>query len=101
MKNSQVEKAGCCIHCGYKWEQKTSPGFQQACPGCNAFLHSCVNCRLYNRRSDRCSSVTAECTGQRDHYNYCEEYQIAQIKPNPETPEAKAITKWKALFKDK
>ena len=101
MKNGQVEKAGCCVRCGRKWESKAQPGVRQTCAECDVFLHSCVNCRLYNRRSDRCSSVTAECTGQRDHYNYCEEYQIAQIRPAPESPEESALSKWKALFREK
>jgi hypothetical protein len=98
MKNGQVEKTGCCVNCGQKWELKTPPGVRQTCPSCEAHLHSCVNCRLYNRRSDRCSSVTAECTGQRDHYNYCEEYQIAQIRLAPDPVQDDTKAKWRALF---
>jgi len=91
---------GCCVHCGREWEGQTQPGFREACPGCNAYLHSCLNCRLYNRRTDRCSSVTAECTGDRDHYNYCEEYQIAR-KPLPaEKHEPDGKTEWRTLFGD-
>ena len=102
MKNGQVEKTGCCVRCGHKWELKTQPGFRQTCPECDAFLHSCVNCRLYNRRGDQCSSVTAECKpGSREQHNYCEEYQIAQIRPNPEPAEENSLAKWKALFGEK
>ena len=99
MQNRQ-HNAGCCVHCGHPWEAKTSPGCRETCPECQAFLHSCLNCRLYNRATDRCSSVTAECTGDREHYNYCEEYQIAQIPLPPRPPEDHARDRWRALFQD-
>lgn len=90
-----------CVRCGREWTDLSPPGFQEVCPQCDVYLHSCINCRLYNRRADRCSSVTAECTGDREHYNYCEEYQMAQIQL-PKTvvqPDPKA--KWRALFGEK
>ena len=97
----QKSRPGCCVHCGRPWESKSTPGVRQTCPDCDAFLHSCLNCRLYNRKSDRCSSVTADCTGQRDHYNYCEEYQIAQIPLSPEDAPNDAKTRWRELFGEK
>ncbi len=91
---------GCCVHCGREWPGRTQPGFRETCPDCDAYLHSCQNCRLYNRRADQCSSVTAECPGQRDHYNYCQEYQIAR-KPLPgEKRKPDGKTEWRTLFGD-
>ena len=65
-----------CQKCGQEWTRRESPGFKEACPGCTSYLHSCLNCKFYNPTADRCSSVTAECTGDRASLNYCEEYQF-------------------------
>ena len=58
------------------------PGFRETCPTCDSWLHSCLNCRLYNPKSDRCSSITAECTGERESLNYCEEFQYRDMPNN-------------------
>jgi hypothetical protein len=47
-----------------------------------SYLHACVNCRLYNPSADRCSSITAECTGDRAGLNYCEEFQFRDVPNN-------------------
>lgn len=90
----------CCVHCGRERDAKSPPGFRETCPECDSYLHSCLNCRLYNRRGGVCSSVTAECAGLREHYNYCEEYQIAEIRLPVEKPknDHDPKSKWQALF---
>lgn len=65
-----------CQKCGAEWTRKENPGFKATCEKCEAYLHSCVDCRLYNPSADRCSSVTAECPGDRASLNYCEEFQF-------------------------
>jgi len=70
-----------CHKCGEAWTRRESPGFKETCPGCDGYLHACLNCRLYNPSADCCSSITAECTGARDGLNYCEEFQFRE-KPN-------------------
>jgi hypothetical protein len=65
-----------CQKCGEEWTRREQPGFKAACPKCTASLHSCVNCKLYNPSADRCSSVTAECPGDRQGLNYCEEFEF-------------------------
>jgi hypothetical protein len=71
-----------CHKCGEEWTRQNSPGFRETCPKCVGFLHACLNCRLYNPSADRCSSVTAECTGERDSLNYCEEFQFKDAPSN-------------------
>ena len=71
-----------CQKCGEEWTRKEQPGFKATCPKCEASLHSCRNCRLYNPSADRCSSVTSECTGDRDGLNYCEEFQFRDTPVN-------------------
>ena len=70
-----------CHQCGEAWTRREQPGFKETCPGCEGYLHACLNCRLYNPSADRCSSITAECTGARDGLNYCDEFQFRE-KPN-------------------
>jgi hypothetical protein len=70
-----------CSKCGEEWTRKEQPGFKETCPKCTGYLHSCVNCRLYNPTADRCSSVTAECTGDRESLTYCEEF-LFRDSPN-------------------
>jgi len=71
-----------CHKCGEEWARKEQPGFKTACPKCTACLHSCLNCKLYNPSADRCSSITAECTGDREGLNYCEEFQFRDTPAN-------------------
>ena len=70
-----------CHQCGAEWTRTGQPGFKETCPGCESFLHACLNCKHYNPSADRCSSITAECTGARDGLNYCEEFQFRD-RPN-------------------
>ena len=70
-----------CHKCGEEWTRPGQPGFKETCPKCMSYLHACVNCKLYNPTADRCSSVTAECTGDREGLNYCEEFQFRD-QPN-------------------
>ena len=71
-----------CQKCGEEWTRKEQPGFKATCEKCTAYLHSCRNCRLYNPSADRCSSVTAECTGDRESLNYCEEFMFRDTPNN-------------------
>ena len=71
-----------CRKCGEEWTRKEQPGFKATCPKCTTYLHSCRNCRLYNPSADRCSSVTAECAGDRESLNYCEEFMFRDTPSN-------------------
>jgi len=71
-----------CHHCGAERTTREQPGFKETCPKCDSYLHACLNCRLYNPSADRCSSVTAECTGRRDGLNYCDEFQFKDVPNN-------------------
>ena len=70
-----------CQKCGAEWTRREQPGFKETCAECTSYLHACLNCRLYNPSADRCSSITAECTGDRAGLNYCEEFQFRD-QPN-------------------
>lgn len=71
-----------CHKCGEEWTRREQPGFKGTCPRCESYLHVCVNCKFYNPSADRCSSVTAECTGDRRGVTYCEEFQFRDVPNN-------------------
>lgn len=67
------------IRCAFCGRESEAPGgaFKAVCEGCGRFLHSCLQCRLFSATSGRCSSSTAEEPGDREHCNFCEEFQPA------------------------
>lgn len=71
-----------CHKCGEEWTRREQPGFKETCPKCTSYLHVCVNCKLYNPTAEQCSSVTAECTGDRKGLSYCEEFQFRDVPNN-------------------
>jgi hypothetical protein len=62
-----------CVRCGHKNDLRTV-GFKAQCEACLEYLHSCVQCALFNSVSERCRSNTTEPVSSRDGFNYCEEY---------------------------
>lgn len=63
-----------CALCGRDCE--TARGsFNGVCEGCGAFLHACVQCRLYCEASRGCASSTTEQPGDPAHKNFCEEFE--------------------------
>ena len=64
-----------CAHCGELFEGSVV-GFKAVCEGCGMYLHSCVQCRLYDE-ARRCLSNTTEAVRDVEHANFCEEYQPA------------------------
>lgn len=63
-----------CVFCGRENEAPRG-AFRALCEGCGRYLHSCLQCRLYNASSCRCSSSTTEEPGDREHCNFCEEFE--------------------------
>jgi hypothetical protein len=53
-------------------------GFRAACPSCQAYLHCCLNCRLYSPSAhNHCLSPTTECVRDVAGANFCEEFDPA------------------------
>jgi hypothetical protein len=49
-------------------------GFKASCEKCGVYLHSCIQCALWDRSSGHCRSLTTEQSGNREDLNFCEEY---------------------------
>ena len=78
-----------CRKCGTVHEG--SVGFKTVCESCGAWMHCCLQCRLYNHRSGRCRSSTTDPVRDRDYMNYCEEFVAAEgpVREDAESDDAR------------
>jgi hypothetical protein len=102
-----------CYNCEWEWRKPYEPAFREMCPRCDAFLHTCKNCRLYEPTAhQQCKSPTVEAVGDKERGNFCGEFRFMKTEPPPssknsETLDSKkeddglnAREKWRRLFKD-
>ncbi len=73
-----AEGGGACPGCGKAWDGG-KPVFRETCPACGAWMHCCTNCRHYDPHAHHeCrASATAEYVGDKEKFNYCEEFALA------------------------
>ena len=75
-----------CFSCGTEWQGESKVPFRELCPDCGAFLHCCLNCRLYDRFAhQQCRSDTTEPPRDKDRGNFCEEFIFRSGEP-PKKP---------------
>lgn len=87
-----------CPQCGTPAEGPV--GFRAACSTCHAYLHSCVNCRLYSPAShNHCLSATTEYVRDVEAGNFCEEFDPTAPAKKAEGPPA-AKSRFDQLFGD-
>jgi hypothetical protein len=68
-----------CPRCSAPVEEPI--GFHSVCTACHAYLHSCVNCRLYSPSShNHCLSSTTEYVRDVEAGNFCEEFDPAKAR---------------------
>lgn len=85
-----------CRRCGTAYEGKV--GFKAVCQSCGAWLHCCLQCRLFNAGANRCRSSTTEMVRDRDAMNYCEEFQAAARPGRQSDRREDAREKFMGLF---
>lgn len=61
-----------CRKCGRRHEGTV--GFKAICEGCGAWLHCCLQCRLYDSGARRCRSSTTDPVRDRYTMNFCDEF---------------------------
>jgi hypothetical protein len=93
-----------CHQCGWEWPREEAPGFRDVCPRCQAFLHCCLNCALWNADRDACTSRTTEPPANGASHNFCEEFRFAfRVRRGQPTDAlsraADARRRWEGLFK--
>jgi hypothetical protein len=70
---------GTCHQCGTTITDAV--GFRDTCPQCRAYLHCCLNCRLYSPAAhNHCLSPTTEFVGDVGGANFCEEFDFVARK---------------------
>lgn len=90
-----------CYHCGEPWPLKETPDFSAVCEKCQNYLHSCVNCRLFDPKGKRCTSRSTEDITNREGKNWCEEYIFADKKDRTDNGKSdEARKKLDQLFGD-
>jgi hypothetical protein len=78
-----------CYKCGATLQERARVPFKELCPQCEAFLHCCMNCRLYAPdRPNHCLSTTTEFVPDAERGNFCEEFHFLE-KEDPK-PKAEA-----------
>ncbi len=87
-----------CRNCGYGYDGRTV-GFQKLCENCGEYLHTCVNCNIYDSNAKRCRSFTTEAVGDRKDKNYCEEFvPSTDTVQRTDSAEDKSADDFKDLF---
>ena len=62
-----------CYACGHEWTEDFKPGFSETCENCDADMHVCLNCSMYDATL----------------YNYCKEpmtEKVAEVDKNNRCP---------------
>jgi hypothetical protein len=88
---------GTCHNCGATITEAVH--FRDACPSCQAYLHCCLNCRLYSPGAHNyCLSPTTEYVRDVAEANFSEEFEfVARAKAAGTDPAKK---KFDQLFGD-
>ncbi len=68
---------GLCYFCKKEVEIIDKVFRKDTCPHCGRDLHSCVQCRFYDRnKHNRCLEPMAQHVTEREKYNFCDYYQF-------------------------
>ena len=82
-----------CPKCSAEWEVKGPVGFREECPDCAVYLHTCLNCRVYDAKASGCRSPTTEPVTGPGEMNFCEEFEFGPGAPAPEPAAGGAPTR--------
>ena len=74
-----------CILCGEHWPQKNVP-FSAVCEKCHCWLHSCIQCGLWDAEAQMCRSMTTDAVADRQGKNFCEEWKPATTGAKDSNP---------------
>lgn len=98
-KEEEMKK---CHRCGTAWRSfRAQPGSRDVCEGCGAYLHSCSNCRHFDRLiTCSCKLPHTSFIGARDSLNYCEDFRMLDsfVRAEEERVE-RAKCAWEQLFR--
>jgi len=71
-----------CSNCGKEVKIEGKVGRSETCPHCNAYLHSCLNCKFYSPKSHNdCREPQADFVKDKRASNFCEYFLFRERKP--------------------
>ncbi len=88
-----------CVLCGTEREGKTLP-FGAVCEKCDCWLHSCVQCALWDSQAQICRSMTTDSVADRNSKNFCEEWKAAHKNEVEADTTKYSADKFSSLFGD-
>ena len=91
-----------CHRCRREITLEGKIGRREACPGCGADLHCCLNCSLHDPGAyNQCREPQAERVPDKDRGNFCDWFRFRDAAGGQGTGEGKgsAEDRLKALFK--
>lgn len=63
-----------CLLCSTEWPLE-KVAFSSVCEHCHCWLHSCIQCSLWDTGAGMCRSMTTDPVPDREGKNFCEEWQ--------------------------
>ena len=92
-----------CHHCLQLVDDKNRIGRRDACSGCGADLHCCLNCMFYDPSSaNDCREPNADHVLDKEAGNFCEYFAfIEHRQPRQSSSAVSARAQLEALFKKK
>ncbi len=91
-----------CFNCGEALNLRSTVGFKECCPKCDADLHCCRNCTFYDSSAyNFCREPQAERVVEKERANFCDYFKFGNqtAKGAPSEKEAKAKSSLDDLFK--
>lgn len=67
-----------CYHCQHPWVSSLrQPAVKETCAHCNAYLHSCRNCRFHRKGyPNECYIPDTEKVADKTRANFCDEFEF-------------------------
>jgi len=67
-----------CYNCGKDVLVQKRPWRQDTCPNCNAYLHSCRNCRFHDENiRNQCREPMADWITDKELGNFCDYFEAS------------------------
>ncbi len=89
-----------CYFCGTEIEIIFKIGRLEECPRCGKYLHSCMQCKFYDRSyHNDCRENQAPPVGDKEDANFCEFFQLGRDAVKEKEDAASAKAGLEALFK--
>ena len=89
-----------CVHCGNEIELIVKVGRRDECHHCHEDLHTCIQCRFYDRASHNdCREPQAEWVPDKESANFCGYFEFGRDITEEKDDQDQAKHQLEDLFK--